>query len=567
MRNFLVSYLFFLPLFFVQLHSFSDIDDCPGIVYDLGIDNATFSGKCSENGHRLWGITYYEGDYLGDDFRGLYYNDLDLRSYGSYVWKNDDYMKGHFLKSNKIKHELDYNFFGKSFIHDEGDQALGYYLDSEINGFAIYVFSELDELERTSEVGLFTTTNNMTSLSGYGKRVINSTDNWWGYWINGGGVGDLYLEKEDGSIVKHKRTKSGDTSGPFRMTLSDTDRLNRIQDFIKSNAQTMSAYWDEVQSNLDAYDGIIDENYSSDSGSDGSKKEERLYKNSELIRSIQELLIEVGYSPGRPDGILGQRTVAAIKAFQYAIDIEASGEPSDEILIALQIVIKSENKFSKTAKPTIKKILDPVLISTGTGFYVNTENIVTNNHVIEGCEYLTDSDGVRLKLLQADQANDLALLEGPSARDYLSISSSSPELGEKIYVAGYPYSSILKDFNFTSGNVSSLMGLGQDVANFKITAPVQPGNSGGAILNEYGSVIGVVVARLDDKFMEENYGSIPQNINFGIKNTILKILLSDNDIEIYEEKPDYIKSQKFVALTSKRASTLIQCYGRPVEDI
>jgi S1-C subfamily serine protease len=135
-------------------------------------------------------------------------------------------------------------------------------------------------------------------------------------------------------------------------------------------------------------------------------------------------------------------------------------------------------------------------------------------------------------------------------------------LGEEVYVAGYPYNSLLEGFNFTSGNVSSLVGFKKNSSNFKITAPVQPGNSGGPILNAQSAVIGVVVARIDDEYVLESTGTLPQNINIGIKNSVLKTVLSENNIETTLKTPFFKKSQQVIAETSKNASVLIKCYGQ-----
>ena len=66
------------------------------------------------------------------------------------------------------------------------------------------------------------------------------------------------------------------------------------------------------------------------------------YEN-DLVKSIQELLAELGYSPGPADGIFGQRTKAAISAFQYELELDITGVPSEELLVALQLAIKYEN--------------------------------------------------------------------------------------------------------------------------------------------------------------------------------------------------------------------------------
>jgi S1-C subfamily serine protease len=116
--------------------------------------------------------------------------------------------------------------------------------------------------------------------------------------------------------------------------------------------------------------------------------------------------------------------------------------------------------------------------------------------------------------------------------------------------------------------VSSLTGLGKNFTEFSHTAPSQPGNSGGPIVNEYGSLVGVLIGGVNaanflkaDIDTGEVEGDLPQNINFGIKNTVLKSLLADNNITISERNPYFSKSQKDIAEISKSASVLIRCYG------
>ena len=63
----------------------------------------------------------------------------------------------------------------------------------------------------------------------------------------------------------------------------------------------------------------------------------------------------------------------------------------------------------------------------------------------------------------------------------------NPKLGQSIFTGGYPYNEVLDNFNFTAGNVSGLRGTQSNISQFQFTAPVQPGSSGGPILD--GAVV------------------------------------------------------------------------------
>jgi hypothetical protein len=71
-------------------------------------------------------------------------------------------------------------------------------------------------------------------------------------------------------------------------------------------------------------------------------------------------------------------------------------------------------------------------------------------------------------------------------------------VGENIFVYGFPLSGLLSSSgNFTVGNITSVAGLGDDSRIMQISAPVQPGNSGGPLLDRFGNVVGVVVSKLN----------------------------------------------------------------------
>ena len=95
--------------------------------------------------------------------------------------------------------------------------------------------------------------------------------------------------------------------------------------------------------------------------------------------------------------------------------------------------------------------------------------------------------------------------------------SSSIQMGAELFVYGFPLADDLSaQGNFTNGIVSAASGLNDDMTQFQMTAPIQPGNSGGPVLNRNGNVIGVVVATANQDFFRQQRGTDTQNINFAI---------------------------------------------------
>ena len=98
-------------------------------------------------------------------------------------------------------------------------------------------------------------------------------------------------------------------------------------------------------------------------------------------------------------------------------------------------------------------------------------------------------------------------------------------------IIGFPLSEILgKHPRITEGIVSAKVGIMDDPTRFQVSASIQPGNSGGPILDEHFQVIGIATEKLSDLYAIKRTGSIPQNVNFGVKIDYSKMLFSD-DIE------------------------------------
>ena len=101
-----------------------------------------------------------------------------------------------------------------------------------------------------------------------------------------------------------------------------------------------------------------------------------------------------------------------------------------------------------------------------------TENtLVTNQHVIEGCAYVSDLQNNKLDIIAVDRLNDLAILKSQQPNDNFIYLSEDPVLGQTVYVAGFPYN--FETLNFTTGAVSALVGPEKNITQFQLTAPIQ----------------------------------------------------------------------------------------------
>ena len=180
----------------------------------------------------------------------------------------------------------------------------------------------------------------------------------------------------------------------------------------------------------------------------------------------------------------------------------------------------------------------PQIKGTGTGFAVNKRgNLVTNDHVVDGCDTVWVATGgkvYRAYVVATDPVNDLAVIsaENLPLGKVARFRAAGPRLGEDLMAAGFPFSTILgTSLKTTFGNVSSVVG-GTNVAEFQLSASIQPGNSGGPIVDQSGVVIGVVVSKLDDEYMLKSRGQIAQLVNFGVRSEVALVFLESHRIPV-----------------------------------
>jgi S1-C subfamily serine protease len=182
-------------------------------------------------------------------------------------------------------------------------------------------------------------------------------------------------------------------------------------------------------------------------------------------------------------------------------------------------------------------------VSSGTGFFVSREgHVLTNFHVVKGCrDFRVNRVGdlaQTAQLLAGDEKNDLALLKSSLVPALVPGLKARIRVGENISVYGFPLSGLLATTgNFTVGNVTAVAGIADDTRMLQISAPVQPGNSGGPLIDQTGNVVGVIVSKLNALSVAQYTKDLPQNVNFAIKASIAQNFLDTNSIR-WESTPD-----------------------------
>jgi S1-C subfamily serine protease len=130
-----------------------------------------------------------------------------------------------------------------------------------------------------------------------------------------------------------------------------------------------------------------------------------------------------------------------------------------------------------------------------------------------------------------DTANDLPLIKVETHPIAFASLRSGVRLGEGVAAIGFPLARLLATSgNFTLGNVTAVAGLGDDTRILQISAPVQPGSSGGPLLDYSGNVVGVVEGKLNAITVATITNDITQNVNFAIKINVVTNFLDANGV-------------------------------------
>lgn len=186
-------------------------------------------------------------------------------------------------------------------------------------------------------------------------------------------------------------------------------------------------------------------------------------------------------------------------------------------------------------------------VASGTGFVISKDGyIATNAHVIEGARRITvdllgpngQSKQYEAVSIINDSKNDVAVIkiEDESFKNFKSIPYTlepRANVGAEVFTIGFPLNSIMgANYKVANGIISAKTGINDSISEYQITVPIQPGNSGGPLINKDGNIVGITSAALNG----DAIGTHVENVNYAVK--ILYLMNAINAIPKFEEMPE-----------------------------
>ena len=192
-----------------------------------------------------------------------------------------------------------------------------------------------------------------------------------------------------------------------------------------------------------------------------------------------------------------------------------------------------------------------------TCFLISKEGfLVTNAHCVEGASKFTvlvNKNGMtrssKVELVATDPSNDLALLrfverDTTLGSPQFAFRTSGVEQTERIYALGFPYAEEMgHEIKITEGIISAKSGPNGDISKYQISAALNPGNSGGPLIDENGNLLGVLYAK----------STIAESAGYAIKASYLRAFLDNvegyNGEELTNQLKDLSMSERVKALS------------------
>ena len=202
---------------------------------------------------------------------------------------------------------------------------------------------------------------------------------------------------------------------------------------------------------------------------------------------------------------------------------------------------------------------------SGSGIALNAKVFATNNHVVDGATHLyvyfpETKKKYTAKTIKTDPTNDLAIVRitDPDFKGFPTIQygfkKTLEDVGTDVFVLGYPRVDTMgEEVKLTTGVVSSRSGFQGNQSQYQVSAPVQPGNSGGPLFNDSGELIGIVSAKHTDG---------AENVSYAVKLSYLNDLIASSSESISLTKSSQIASQKL----SEKCKAIIPCTVMVIAD-
>lgn len=183
--------------------------------------------------------------------------------------------------------------------------------------------------------------------------------------------------------------------------------------------------------------------------------------------------------------------------------------------------------------------------STGTGFFIDKKGyIATNHHVIEKAKEVQvniNKKSYLAKVVISDERSDLAILKIidnsfiPLSSINYNFNDDISEVGNSVFALGFPLTQYMgEEIKFTDGKINSKSGYKGDISTYQISVPIQPGNSGGPLFDNNGTLVGITSSGLDK--------SKTDNVNYAIKTKYLKLLIDEMTDKVELPKKSFPKA-------------------------
>ena len=259
---------------------------------------------------------------------------------------------------------------------------------------------------------------------------------------------------------------------------------------------------------------------------------------SPLIRRNPRPTLVVESDPPRANVILSNGMVAdtpaSFKAFRGGeLTVWIGKDGYESILVNVHPIGGKTHWFPNPISVKLHRGgSDNQLKDAGTGFFITEDGyFLTNHHVVKNAAFVevvvTDKEKKRARVIGFDADNDLAVLKVEGQFSALPlIASKDVELGDPVFTVGFPLPGIQGvSPKLTKGSINSLAGMRDKPRDFQTSVPIQPGNSGGPLVDSDGNVIGIVASSLVVKPEYKKTTEEPQLVNYAVKSSYALALL------------------------------------------